>query len=83
MPQTKTYKFGLSSAEAKERARAGKINTAVKPPSKSVKQIVLSNIFTYFNFVFLIIAIILSLVHSFRDLTFLPIIIANTCIGIF
>lgn len=83
MPQTKTYKFGLSSAEAKERARAGKINTAVKPPSKSVKQIILSNIFTYFNFVFLIIAIILSLVHSFRDLTFLPIIIANTCIGIF
>ena len=83
MPQTKSYKFGLKSEEVKERVRAGKVNTDVKPPSKSVKQIILSNIFTYFNFVFLVIAIILSLVHSFRDLTFLPIIIANTCIGIF
>ena len=79
----KKYRFGLTSEEAKERVRAGKVNTAVKPPSKSVKQIIFSNIFTYFNFVFLIIAIILCLVHSFRDLTFLPVIIANTCIGIF
>ncbi len=86
MPQTKNttnHPRGLTSEEAKERARAGKSNTAVKPPSKSVRQIVFSNVFTYFNFVFLVIAIILSLVHSFRDLTFLPIIIANTCIGIF
>ena len=83
MPQTKTYNFGLTSKEAEERIHAGKANIAVKPPSKTYKQIILSNIFTYFNFVFLLIAVILCLVHSFRDLTFLPIIIANTCIGIF
>lgn len=83
MPQTKAYNFGLTSKEAEERIHAGKANIAVKPPSKTYKQIILSNIFTYFNFVFLLIAVILCLVHSFRDLTFLPIIIANTCIGIF
>jgi cation-transporting ATPase E len=86
MTQTNTagkHPLGLTSQEAKERARAGNTNDSVKPPSKSIKQIVFSNIFTYFNFVFLLIAIILSLVHSFRDLTFLPIIVANTCIGIF
>lgn len=37
---------------------------------------------TYFNLVFAIIAVLLILVGSFRDLTFLPIIIGNTLIGI-
>ena len=63
--------------------RAGLINTAVKPPSKTVKEIVTSNVFTYFNFVFLIIAILLIAVRSYRDITFMPIIIANALIGIF
>lgn len=63
--------------------RAGLVNTAVKPPSKTVKEIVVSNIFTYFNFVFLIIAILLVAVRSYRDITFMPIIIANALIGIF
>lgn len=80
---TEKLLLGLTSEEAKERVRAGKSNTAIKPPSKSIQQIIFSNVFTYFNFVFLVLAIILSLVRSFRDLTFLPIIIANTCIGIF
>ena len=85
MPQIKNQNnyHGLTSAEVKERIHAGKVNIAVKPPSKSIKQIVFGNVFTYFNFVFLVIAAILCAVHSFRDLTFLPIIIANTCIGIF
>jgi len=62
---------------------AGLGNISVKPPSKTVKEIVVSNVFTYFNFVFLVIAIILIAVRSYRDLTFMPIIIANTLIGIF
>jgi cation-transporting ATPase E len=47
-----------------------------------VKEIVSSNVFTYFNFIFFILAVLLLIAGSFRDLTFLPIIIANTCIGI-
>ena len=51
--------------------------------SKSKKEIICSNIFTYFNLIFFIIAVLLIVVGSFRDLTFLPVIIANTAIGIF
>ena len=46
---TKKWQNGLSSQEVSERMRAGLDNAAVKPPSKSVRQIVASNVFTYFN----------------------------------
>lgn len=73
---------GLSSAEVEEKRRLGLDNREVEAPSKSVGQIIASNVFTYFNLVFLVIAVLLILVKSYRDLTFLPIIIANTLIGI-
>lgn len=73
---------GLTEAEVEERRQRGLDNREVEAPSKSVRQIVASNVLTYFNLVFLIIAILLILVGSYRDLTFLPIIIANTLIGI-
>lgn len=73
---------GLTSAEVEERRRAGLDNREVKAASKTVGQIVASNVFTYFNLIFVIIAVLLILVKSYRDLTFLPIIIANTLIGI-
>ena len=74
---------GLNQEQVYERVRAGLSNKPVDPPSKSIREIVFSNVFTYFNFVFIIIAILLILVGSFRDLTFLPVIIANSLIGIF
>lgn len=74
---------GLTSKEVSERVSTGQVNIAVTPPSKTKKQIVTSNVCTYFNLVFLIISIMLIIVGSFKELTFLPIIIANTLIGIF
>ena len=73
---------GLTKEQVRAMKRAGQVNYDVKPPSKSIKEIIYSNVFTYFNFVFLILAIILISVRSFRDITFLPVIIANTLIGI-
>lgn len=75
-------KTGLTREQVRKARLAGQANIAVKPPSKSIKKIIATNTFTYFNFVFLIIAIILISVQSWRDITFLPIIIANTLIGI-
>ena len=75
-------KKGLTREQVREAISAGQLNTAVKPPSKSVGKIIVTNTFTYFNFVFATIAVILCIVHSYRDITFLPIIIANTLIGI-
>ncbi len=73
---------GLTRKQVAEQVEAGHINFAVKPPSKSVGKIIATNLFTYFNLVFAIITVILCLVHSYRDITFLPIIVANTVIGI-
>ena len=75
--------LGLTHEQVRAMKRAGYVNRDVKPPSKTVQEIVRSNVFTYFNFVFLILAIILICVRSWRDITFLPVIIANTLIGIF
>lgn len=83
MSNTKDWRKGLSQKEAQARMRAGLNNVAVRPPSKTTRQIVASNVLTYFNFIFIAIAVILILVRSYRDLTFLPVIIANTFIGIF
>ncbi|MBQ9020173.1 HAD-IC family P-type ATPase [Candidatus Saccharibacteria bacterium] len=73
---------GLSKDEVAERLKAGQSNAPMEAPFKSGWQIIRDNTFTYFNGVFLIIALILIAVQSYRDLTFLPVIIANTLIGI-
>lgn len=73
---------GLSQSQAAQRMEKGWANTPVDPPSKSVKEIITTNVFTYFNLIFAAIAVLLIVVGAFRDLTFLPVIIANTCIGI-
>ena len=47
-----------------------------------MKEIIHENVFTYFNLVFTVLAVLLCLVGSFRNLTFMPVIIINTLIGI-
>lgn len=76
------YKKGLTSQQVQEHRLHGWTNKAVEPPSKTMKEIVHENVFTYFNLIFVVLAVLLCLVGSFRDLTFLPVIIANTLIGI-
>ena len=76
------YKVGLTAQQVQEHRLHGWVNRAVDPPSKTTKEIVHENVFTYFNLIFLVLAILLCPVGSFRDLTFLPVIIANTLIGI-
>lgn len=79
---TADIQSGLTSEQVREYREQGWTNEAVAPPSKDVKEIIAGNVFTYFNLIFAIIAVLLIVVGSFRDLTFLPIIIANTLIGI-
>ncbi len=73
---------GLSAAQVKERFACHADNYKVESSTMSVSDIVKSNVFTYFNLVFAIIAVLLSIVGAWRDMLFLPIIVANTCIGI-
>lgn len=73
---------GLSDEEVRQRVEEGLTNRADISTDKTTKEIVISNVFTYFNLIFLVITILLIMVGSFRNLTFLPIIIGNTVIGI-
>ncbi len=74
--------IGLSNDQVKERTENGYVNNAVDNESKSTLKIVLSNLFTYFNTIFFILAILLISVGSFEHLTFLVVVAINTVIGI-
>lgn len=73
---------GLTDEEVRQRVEEGITNRTDISTDKTTKEIVISNVFTYFNLIFLVITILLIMVGSFRNLTFLPIIIGNTVIGI-
>jgi len=75
--------MGLTSEEVRVRIDNGQTNHTDISTQKTVGQIVKSNLLTYFNLIFLILTVLLCIVGSFRNLTFLPVIIGNTVIGIF
>ena len=75
-------RYGLNSDQVNEYFENGWSNEPVEPPSKTVPEIIKSNLFTYFNLVFAVLAPLLILAGSFRNLTFLPVILANLFIGI-
>ena len=72
---------GLSKDEVKERKLKGLVNYDTTAPSKSVKQILFENTFTLFNFINIILSILIILVGSYRNLLFLGVVICNTLIS--
>ena len=73
---------GLSNEQVKKRVSQGFRNKPVKSPSKTIPEIIASNLFTYFNLVFAALAVLLIMAGSFKSLTFLPVVICNLFIGI-
>ncbi len=73
---------GLTSKEVSSRVRSGQVNKPVDTGMKSNKDIIRENLLTYFNIIFLVLAVMVCAVGSFRSLTFLPVIIGNALIGI-
>lgn len=76
------YQIGLDAGQVRERIDAAWTNQSVKSSLKTTKDIIIENTFTYFNLVFFVLGLLLCLVQSYNNLTFLPVIIANTLIGI-
>ena len=74
---------GLTSFEVEERIRQGKINKNIDETDRPVWEIVKRNTFTFFNLIFAVIAILISLVQAWNQLIFLPIIVINTIVGIY
>lgn len=74
--------IGLTDKQVEERMEKGQRNLVSTNTSKTTGEIIRSNIFTYFNFIFFLIALALVYERSFNNLTFLGAVVANTIIGI-
>ncbi len=73
---------GLSTRQAEERERAGWDNRPIEPPGKTVGQIIRSNILTYFNMLFFLLAVCVIVVGQWQEAMFLGVVFANIIIGI-
>lgn len=74
---------GLTNREVEEKIALGKVNKINFETSESISTIIKNNIFTYFNVIFMILAILVIFAGSFRNLTFLIVVTINVLIGIF
>ena len=73
---------GLTPGQVKQRIRVGFVNGGGKTHTKSVRQIILGNIFTFFNILNFILAGFILSVQSYKNLLFLGVIFSNIGIGI-
>ena len=75
-------KQGLTLKQVEERIRDGLVNYNTESNTKTVKQIIKENVCTLFNIINIILAVAVICVGSFKNLTFMIIIILNTLISI-
>ncbi|NLD51797.1 MAG: HAD-IC family P-type ATPase [Clostridiales bacterium] len=73
---------GLTSQQVQQRIQGGWDNPPVQSPGKTVGQIIFSNIFTWFNFIFALLALCIIAVRKWLDLSFMGVVLSNTLIGI-
>lgn len=71
----------LSTEEARRLAAQGKANIPPKNASKSVWQIWLSNLFTFYNMLNIVLAVLVATTGSYRNMLFLGIVVCNFFIG--
>lgn len=82
MKESIDYEFGLSNQEVETRKQKRLVNYDTTVPTKSIRFIITSNIFTLFNFLNFTLALCLILVHSYKNLLFLGVVFCNTIISI-
>ena len=73
---------GLTDEQVRERIEEGKVNADENPNTRTYKQIVRENTLTFFNFLNLVLLILVLVVGSYKNAFFVGIIIINTLIGI-
>ena len=74
---------GLSKKQVEERISSNLVNYDTSVKTKSVKQIVIKNVFTIFNIVNVFLACMVLFTGSFKNLLFMGGVICNTIISIF
>ena len=73
---------GLTAAQVEERIAAGKVNVNMELKTKSVRELFLENLCTIFNLVNLVLAILVIITGSWKNMAFLFIVFLNTGIGV-
>ncbi len=73
---------GLTVEEVAKRFENGQVNYKRHPNLKSVWGIIASNLFSYFNLILFVLALLLLSIKSFENMVFVIIAIINTLIGI-
>ena len=73
---------GLTNEEVQERIEQGQVNNNENPNTRTYKQIILENTLTFFNFLNLVLLVLVLLVGSYKNSMFVGIIFINTVIGI-
>ncbi len=73
---------GLTRKEVEIRKEKNLVNYDTTVPTKSIKQIISSNIFTLFNFLNFALALSLILVKSYKNIMFLGVVFCNIVISI-
>lgn len=74
--------FGLSQEQVKQRIHDNLVNYDTSVPTKTIKQIIFTNIFTLFNLLNFALAALIFFVHSYKNLLFLGVVFCNTIISI-
>ena len=73
---------GLTNEQVQERIAEGKVNANENPNTRTYKQIILENTLTFFNFLNLVLLVMVLFVRSYKNSMFMGIILLNTVIGI-
>ena len=73
---------GLTSAEVAAKIKQQKTNRSARRATNSIPKIITKNTFTIFNLVNLILAVMVALVGSYKNMLFIVIAIANTLISV-
>ena len=73
---------GLTNEQVQERIAEGKINSNENPNTRTYKQIIKENTLTFFNFLNVVLMVMVLLVGSYKNSMFVGIILINTIIGI-
>ena len=73
---------GLTDEQVNERIEQGKVNADENPNTRTYKQIIRENTLTFFNFLNLVLLVLVLMVGSYKNAFFVCIIVINTLIGI-
>lgn len=74
---------GLSEKQVAERRADGRVNVSARSGTKSYGRILHENVFTFFNFVNFVLAVLVLMTGSYKNLMFMGTVLCNIFIGTF